>query len=75
MSLASCINANDNVFTFLSGLSNRMIATPVGVTSTFWKNLYLRSGVGANDVDTSSSLTGAGAGCSSFTAAAAVENE
>mmetsp|Transcript_1238 Transcript_1238/g.1885 ORF Transcript_1238/g.1885 Transcript_1238/m.1885 type:complete len:203 (-) Transcript_1238:60-668(-) len=47
---ASSLSLKLMVLTFLAGLSNRMMAIPSGVISTFWKNSYFRSGVGTKGV-------------------------
>ena len=79
MACASLIRAKLSVLTFLSGLSNRIMATPAGVSSTFWKYLYLRSGDGTNGVSSSLAADAAAGGdgfetgSSSWIAAAALE--
>lgn len=53
------------------------MATPAGVISTFWKNLYLRSGFGMNGFSSETASLAGGAECvavGSSLAAAAVEN-
>lgn len=48
---ASRITENESVFTFLVGLSNLMMATPEGVTSTLVKYWYLREVVETKGAD------------------------